>query len=267
MYNAKRENVVFIIGALLLLILISINSPGNKNLLKAKFIFVKGYIYIGEVFKNISDYVSDTLKSYRVHRETYLENIRLKRELSKLISENFLLQKKLEELSKAEKINSNVIPSKIVFWDIRNPYNFIYVRLLSSEDSLEGYVLDNKGNLVGNVTASVKENIYSVILITSNDSSVSVKIKGKNSFGIMFGKGVKYCEVKYLKTTDFIERGDVVYTTGYDGLYDSEIPVGKVIEVKDMNYYKSAIVEPFFINTMFSGNDYVEIIKKKKIIE
>ncbi len=269
MYDAKKENLLYIVLSVLLLITVSVNSPGNKNLFKLKKVFVRVYIGFGSLIMGGVKEIKDTVESYLIHRKTYMENIKLKREIAELKAKNFALREEIKKLSNfaIKGIDKKrAFFGEIIFWDIKTPYNFFLMRTYGEKKKwINSYVVDEKDNLVGKITSDISNRVCSVLLITNPDTSVSVFIGRRRAYGIMFGKGEDECEIRYLKITEKISIGDKVFTSGFDGVYDENILVGEVIGIEHKDYYKTAIVKPYFLKTLLEGKTFLSIISSPKV--
>ncbi|WP_269089406.1 rod shape-determining protein MreC [Thermotomaculum hydrothermale] len=98
-------------------------------------------------------------------------------------------------------------------------------------------VVDEKG-IVGRVW-KLFPNQSQVQLISDNSSGVGVVIPERDVGGVLTGTGnLYYGEIKYISKDVEIKKGDLVFTSGTDGIYPSNLFVGKVEEVsKDKDFF------------------------------
>lgn len=82
------------------------------------------------------------------------------------------------------------------------------------------------------------------ILQTDKDCVFSVFIGDEKIAGIAKGNQ-KNIIIKYISQWLNPKIGDEVYTSGLDGVFFAGVPVGKVVEIKNQDLYKSAVVEPY----------------------
>ena len=115
-------------------------------------------------------------------------------------------------------------------------------------------VLD-KSYIVGRV---VETNYMSsrVLLVNDLNSKISVIIEPGSTNAIMSGSGKEYAELEYLAKKDLINEGNIVYTSGADGIFDPGIPIGKVL-----NQNGNKIV------TFYADLDQLNFVKIKNITE
>ena len=93
-----------------------------------------------------------------------------------------------------------------------------------------------------------------ILLATDLNSKIPVIIEPTGANAIMSGQGHNnYARLEYLPKIIKSKEGDIVYTSGVDGIIPQAIPIGKIIE-KDENLF----VE-FFVD--FNQLKYVSVNK------
>jgi len=71
-----------------------------------------------------------------------------------------------------------------------------------------------------------------IILITDVNSSVAVRLQSSRVEGILEGKGDKGCYLKYVPQDVDVIIGDIVITSGLDGVYPEGLQIGYVTDVE-----------------------------------
>ncbi len=86
-----------------------------------------------------------------------------------------------------------------------------------------------------------------VIMLTDINSSLAVRLQKNRVEGILSGTGSFICSLKYIPNDEYVEKGDVLITSGFDRLYPPGIPVGKIISVDrtQEDLFQAIQVEPF----------------------
>ena len=105
--------------------------------------------------------------------------------------------------------------------------------------SLDGVKLNmavlTNGGLIGRVTA-VSPLTAQVDLITKNKSGVGGvvgELGESNTLGVIKGSGEKeILEMEYVPGSVEVNVGEIIYTTGQDGIYPPGLKIGEVIEVR-----------------------------------
>ena len=206
-------------------------GPVDKFRSITKDIIFKGSFFISGPFvyiKNNYYYFQDHLKMY----EEY-ENLKKKKySLETLKNENLFYKTENQRLK-------NLIEEKNIYTT-----EFIFSKVLLDQQSpyLKSLII-NKGFKHGiKLGVAVKEKSYFVgkiinanfltsrILLASDlNSKIPVIIEPAGANAILSGQGHNnYAELEYLPKLKKIVEGDLVFTSGVDGIIPDGIPVGKI---------------------------------------
>jgi len=154
----------------------------------------------------------------------------LEQERNKLIealSENKRLKALLELKSK----RTEYVTTAEVF--ARDPTNWFQILWINKgeEDGIEkDMTVMGVSGLVGR-THKVLKDTANIILITDVNSSVAVRLQSIRHEGILEGRGGNRCYLKYIPEEEDVRIGEMVFTSGLDGIYPPELPVGYVSKV------------------------------------
>jgi rod shape-determining protein MreC len=93
-------------------------------------------------------------------------------------------------------------------------------------------VMDEQG-ILGQITR-VHPLVSEITLVTDREHSIPVLNTRTGARGVAFGEsgGAPLLELRYMATNADIEIGDVLTTSGVDGVYPPGIPVAKVVKVE-----------------------------------
>ena len=93
-------------------------------------------------------------------------------------------------------------------------------------------VMDDQG-ILGQVTR-VHPLVSEIMLVTDREHSIPVLNTRTGARGVAFGEsgGAPLLELRYMATNADIEEGDVLTTSGVDGVYPPGIPVAKVVKIE-----------------------------------
>jgi rod shape-determining protein MreC len=85
-----------------------------------------------------------------------------------------------------------------------------------------------------------------VLVLSDHNSGVDALVQRTRARGIVEGTLSGSCSMKYIKRGDDVQPGDVVVTSGLDGIFPKGILVGRVRSVsqKDVGLYQAADVVP-----------------------
>ena len=252
----NKNTAVLLILIFFHMILISIQVPrGEEGTYFETFLFaVFAPIQHGVV--SVWKAVSKSWSDYFDLRGVSIQNKRLLKEVMQLRQENTVLRNLLKKYEKEERvkeflsgISKNLVNARIIGFDMSNVFKSIII----NKGSVQGLkkdmvVLDESGNLVGRIVPPITYNQATVQLITDSKSGVSVVKQDGGSLGILSGKNSEICEMKYVLSTDEeITEGDVLVTTGYDGIFPPYLKVGQVLSVqRTPELFKEIKVSPNF---------------------
>lgn len=189
----------------------------------------------------VSSAVSNYFASISTLRSAQSENDQLKQRIQELeveikgkedlASENARL-KALLDLREDSKID--VLPARIIG---RDPSVWFDSSIIN-RGSLDGVKLNmpvvTDGGLVGRVTA-VGPLTAQVDLITRDKSGVGAvigQINESSALGVISGTSKRdVVEMRYVSGSIDVQPGQLVYTTGQDGIYPAGLKVGEIVEV------------------------------------
>lgn len=93
-----------------------------------------------------------------------------------------------------------------------------------------GMAVVHPRGVVGQVVAA-SPNFAHVLLVTDHSSGVDVMTKDTRVRGVIEGIGADHCELRYVSKETPVRVGDVVITSGMDGVFPKGLPVGAVSKV------------------------------------
>jgi rod shape-determining protein MreC len=137
---------------------------------------------------------------------------------------------KLKDASKYDVLTAEVIGRDPSVW---------FDSSIINRGSLEGVKLNmpvvNDGGLIGRITA-VSPVTAQFDLITRDKSGVGAvvgEIGSSNVLGVVAGTSKRdLVEMKYVSGSAEVQPGQVVYTTGQDGIYPPGLKIGEIVEVR-----------------------------------
>lgn len=91
----------------------------------------------------------------------------------------------------------------------------------------------NAQGVVGRIW-SVGRGISKVQLLVDASSGVAVLVQRSRVQGVLVGRGDELLELRYLSPLDEVAAGDLLLTSGQDGIYPRGLPVGVVAEVREL---------------------------------
>jgi len=222
----------------------------TKDLIFKGSFFVSGpFVYIKKNYYYFKDHLQMYEEYTDLKKKNYsLESLRNENKFYK--SENKRLSKLIDE----KNIYSNKFLLSKVLLDQQSPYlKSVIINKGFNHGIKLGLAVKEKSYFVGKVI-NVNFLTSRILLISDLNSKIPVIIEPTGANAIMSGQGQNnYAALEYLPKQKKIKEGDIVYTSGVDGIIPEAIPIGKIIEV-DENLF----VE-FFVD--FSQLKYVKVNK------
>jgi len=78
---------------------------------------------------------------------------------------------------------------------------------------------------------TVSPGLSKVQLLTDAAAGTAVLLQRTRVQGILMGGGTDLCTLEYISTLEDVKEGDLVITSGLDGIYPKGLPVGRVGKV------------------------------------
>ncbi len=213
-----------------------INSNLQSKLLPLKELYVSTIDGIKNSFENYIDQ-KNSIERYKK------ENEELKLQLSdqlNYIDESKKLYKVFPALKKI-KLNKNIDVVETISYIKFNNFSQI---ILTKPDKLEENRIYGllQNSVVGGV-ARVENNQLIGYLANDGKSRFSVFVGQTNAPGIAIGSGDRYATVQFIPKWFNVKAGDKVVTSGLDGIFYGNIPVGIVKKVELQGNFKVAHVD------------------------
>lgn len=221
----------------------------------SQFFSSDSQIHILDIFRGPLKLISG---SYYVLRD--VSGFRELRNENKVLRENISsLQRKLLELREANLENQRL--RKLLGFREAQQFKFVPAMIIAKDPSgvREAIIIDKgkKDNvrkdmsvisgrgLAGRVRESGLS-ISRVLLITDTDSVVSAISDRSRDEGLVVGNGRSGLIMKYLELDSDVKEGDEIISSGFGGVVEKGILIGKVVSVeKDASgLYLNAVVKP-----------------------
>jgi len=153
-------------------------------------------------------------------------------QVEQLLNENAQLRKLL---GLRERLNTPTTSAEVLY-DAADPYTrkVVIDKGLAQGVDAGSPVIDESG-ILGQVTR-VHPLISEVTLVTDPDQAIPVLNTRTGNRGIAYGDGGHYgsggLELRYMAANADVQPGDLLTTSGVDGVYPPGIPVAKVVKVE-----------------------------------
>lgn len=175
-------------------------------------------------------------------RQKEMHDIQLLQQAQMLERENEHLR---ELLGMSQRLSVKSVPAEILY-DARNAFvRKIILNRGSKDGVLPGQpVIDDKG-VIGQVT-EVYLAMCEVTLLTDKDQAIPVMNVRSGERSVAYGKGqTGHLELRFMMANADVAQGDVLVTSGIDGVYPAGLVVGKIAIERDASgEFEQVICEP-----------------------
>lgn len=182
---------------------------------------------------------------------TERENERLKRELDRVNLENAITNEllmeneRLRDLLGFKKLHpSSSITAQIIGKDSSPSSRTVTISRGADDGVVKDMAVVTAAGVVGKVQ-SVLPGTAKVILLTDPGSTLAVRVQRNREEGLLEGK-LDRCALKYVSYYADIQEGDLLVTSGLDGIYPKGLPVATVVKVSkhEATAFQTVVAEP-----------------------
>jgi len=193
---------------------------------------VRGLQQAGEYFQSVDALQDENLRLKRAKVEGAPRLLRLEQ----LEAENARLRRLL---SVRDRQAASGQVARILY-TARDPFSRRVIVDKGHQDKVAAGlpVVDDAG-VVGQVTR-VYPFVSEVTLITDKDQAVPVQIVRNGLRSVVFGLGNGHLELRFMPVNADVQVGDLLVTSGLDGIYLPGFPVARVINIERNNSYSFA---------------------------
>ena len=227
----------------------TLRSITKDVIFKGSFFISRPFIYV----KNNYYYFQDHLNMYEEYKNLKKKNYYIE----SLINENKFYKSENQRLKKLiddKNIYSNEFLLSKVLLDQQSPYlKSVIINRGFNHGITLGLAVKEKSYFVGKII-NVNFLTSRILLASDLNSKIPVIIEPSGANAIMSGNDQNnFAELEYLPKQNKIKQGDVVYTSGVDGIIPEAIPIGKIVEIDEKFHVE------FFVD--FNQLKYVKVNK------
>lgn len=199
----------------------------------------------------VLDGIGSTWSRYVDLRGVQEENLRLKEKVARL-EQSLWMERDIvasydrmnRVLNLAERLPFESVIAEVIGLDASAWFRTITI----NRGSVHGVMLNapviGPGGLVGR-TVAVGGKVAQVQLLSDRDCSVGALLVRGRGRGVVSGAGQTFLEMKYVSNLEDVVIGDLIVTSGIDGMYPKGIAIGRVASVQNgPRLFKVIAVEP-----------------------
>ena len=181
-------------------------------------------------FDDVFESKQDALSAVEQARSQLLNQSVRASQVEQLMLENRYLRQLLQL---RERLGSPAMAAEVLY-EAADPFTR---KMILDKGALRGVqtsspVMDEQG-ILGQVTR-VHPLVSEITLVTDREHSIPVLNTRTGARGVAFGEsgGAPLLELRYMATNADIEEGDMLTTSGVDGVYPPGIPVARVVKIE-----------------------------------
>jgi rod shape-determining protein MreC len=181
-------------------------------------------------FDDVFESKQDALSAVEQARSQLLNQSVRASQVEQLMLENRYLRQLLQL---RERLGSPAMAAEVLY-EAADPFTR---KMILDKGALQGVqtsspVMDEQG-ILGQVTR-VHPLVSEITLVTDREHSIPVLNTRTGARGVAFGEsgGAPLLELRYMATNADIEEGDMLTTSGVDGVYPPGIPVARVVKIE-----------------------------------
>ena len=183
----------------------------------------------GSYFSSISHFQDENSRLKRVQlngAETLLRTRQLEAENERL--------RKLLDVKGRQQANGRVTQ---ILYAARDPFSRRVIVDKGQQDKIvAGQPVVDDAGVIGQVTR-VFPFVSEITLITDKDQAIPVQIVRNGLRSVVFGLGNGQLELRFMPANADVQKGDLLVTSGLDGIFLSGFPVAKVVQIeRDTSY-------------------------------
>ena len=201
---------------------------------KGSYFISLPFVSINDQYHNFQDHMI-MYENYKKIENKILKTESLENEIDYYKSENKRLKKLLEE---KEMFSEKYLFSKILL-DKQSPYlKSLIVNKGYDHGVRLGLAVREKSYFVGKIIG-VNFLTSRILLASDLNSKIPVIIEPGSINAILVGTGKnEFAELEYLPKKNNVSDGNIVYTSGIDGIIEPAIPIGKVFVNEGQEYVR-----------------------------
>ena len=146
-----------------------------------------------------------------------------------------------------EHLAGSLITARVIGYDATGPAHTLVIDRGESDGVTKGAAVLIPEGIVGQVFIA-SANAARVLLVSDHNSGVDAVVQRNRVRGIVQGTPEGGCQLKYVKRTDDLQVGDMLVTSGLDGIFPKGLPIGEIasIERRGQGLFQAAEVRPRF---------------------
>jgi rod shape-determining protein MreC len=142
-------------------------------------------------------------------------------------------------------LHGDLLTARVIGHDASGLSHTITIDQGTAAGVAKGAAVLAPGGLVGQVFLA-SPHAARVLLVTDHNSGVDAVVQRTRGRGIVEGTVEGWCGLKFVKRTEDLQTGDLVLSSGFDGIFPPGLPVGHIsaVDKQGQGLFQYAQVEP-----------------------
>jgi rod shape-determining protein MreC len=233
LHRLRTAAVVFaFLGVFLYVFSLNFRSPGKMDYLQRLVVESIGPLI--KIMRNGSKSLEDVVKEYVWLRQARRENELLKSQVAKLEQQLTDYQEAYVENLRLRRLvdfknttQTQSIAAQVVVHDLTGWFQTLVIDKGFRDHVESDMAVVNDVGVVGRVL-DVSDRYCRVLLITDPGSAVDAIVQRNRVRGILSGKDANTCILKYVRSNLDVQVGDLIITSGKDGVFPKGLRLGIV---------------------------------------
>lgn len=138
-----------------------------------------------------------------------------------------------------------MLPAEVIGGDLSGWFQSMVVDRGKRDGIVEGMAVVSVQGIVGQIMES-SESFSRVLLITDPNSAVAAYVQRTRARGIVKGIHKDRCSLAYLHRSEPVAEGDLVLSSGLDGVYPEGVLIGTVVRtrLRESSLFQEVDVQP-----------------------
>lgn len=205
---------------------------------------LKGAVSTAGLFGGSGGFFTNWKSLREENRQLRSEVARLQREAEERREREGAYRRLSEMLDYRETTGYPMTVAAVIGHDSTNLFRTILINKGSRDGLDHNMAVVTPEGVVGR-TIKVFDTTARILLLTDRSLGIDALVQRTRDQGVVQGKGMDQCEMKYLSRQSAVSVGDVIVTSGMGGVFPKGVRIGKVTTVKKGGYLLQKVeVEP-----------------------
>lgn len=134
-----------------------------------------------------------------------------------------------------KKIHGGVVAAEVIARDTSAWFKAVIIDKGEKDTIKKGMAVVVSEGIVGQVV-DVSTDYSKVLLMIDHNSSIDAMVRRTRARGVVLGESARRCQFNYVLRKNDVEVGDIVISSGLDGVYPKGLVVGNVVSVVKRSY-------------------------------